>query len=178
MAELEMTSVNQIVTDSLKVIRKSLKYFQVEKNVKMLQLTKGVKRKLNVFRKIFPLVYTLTNPGLRPRHLKAISDICGNSRVTIPKVTFLSLPPFHSCIWFSCPGFPITDDGKYSLNELTAKRVGLHVDEIAKVGEMATEELKIELEMNKLDEEAQQIQARLLMDRATGNTETPLDRHL
>eukprot|EP00906_Rhabdomonas_costata_P002297 RCo003671 len=98
------------------------------------QVALNVKEKLEGFRPFVPLVHALRNPGLRDRHWKRISAICGKPVKMAEDTTF---------------------------NKLLALNLHEHMAEIQELSEYASKEYRLEKQMEKMQLEWKNVQFEL-----------------
>ena len=95
----------------------------------------NLRDKLETFKPHIPLIAALRNPGLRERHWKAISNVCGNVvRMTAEETTF---------------------------NHLLAQDLFDHLSEIQEISEYASKEYRLEKQMEKMQSEWKSVQFEL-----------------
>jgi hypothetical protein len=66
-----------MITEGGKTIRKCVKYFAGADAIQ--HIAEEVRHQIHEFKPLVPLIRTFKNPGLRQRHLEAISEVCGTS---------------------------------------------------------------------------------------------------
>jgi len=73
--KVDVSTVTKLITEGGKTIRRCVKYFAGAEAIQ--HIAEEVRHQIQEFKPLVPLIRTFKNPGLRQRHLEAISEVCG-----------------------------------------------------------------------------------------------------
>ncbi|KAF9413227.1 hypothetical protein HW555_008507 [Spodoptera exigua] len=105
------------------------------------RLAVSVREKIDEFKSNMPIIQTLGNPGMKPRHWEKISEIVG---------------------------FPIVVDDELSLEKVIDFNLGDYIDKFESISEAATKENNLERALDKMMKEWADLRFEILIYKDTG----------
>ncbi|CAG7831213.1 unnamed protein product [Allacma fusca] len=139
--KIDMRAVNKLINEGSQTIRRCIRYFKGADAIQ--HIAEEVKHCIDDFKRIVPLISTFKNQGMRQRHWEAVSDACG---------------------------FTVVAKGNQNFKALLEQGIAKNVDEIASIGELATNEFAIETKMERMQRELNRLKMENIVDPTSGLT--------
>ncbi|XP_059176982.1 dynein axonemal heavy chain 1-like [Physella acuta] len=131
--------VEKNVTESYKIMHKSVKLFQEIPTVQ--EVATEIKEKIELFRPYIPLIQGLRNPGMRNRHWEQLSEDLG---------------------------FPVRPKKDLTFQKCLDMKLQDHITTIAKIAEVAGKEYSIEQALDKMEKEWEPVMFEIMPYKETG----------